>query len=66
MKNLPPQATFVVSYYCASSSTASTEPIPAPVFAQADLSGLWFVWLEGCAFLTWHKQSNFSEQLDRA
>lgn len=58
-----PQAIFVVSYYCAFSSTASREPIPAPVFAQSDLSGLLFVWLEGCAFLTWHKQSDLSEQL---
>lgn len=61
-----PQVVFVVSYYCASSFTATTEPIPAPVFAQCDLSGLLFVWLEGYAFLTWHKQSNFSEQLGHA
>lgn len=36
-----------MSYYCASSSTASREPIPAPVFAQSGLSRLLFVWPEG-------------------
>ena len=39
------RAIFVVRYYCA--SMAAREPIPAPVFARSDLSGLLFVWLEG-------------------
>lgn len=38
-----PQAVFVVSYYCAPSFTTTAEPIPAPVVARCDLSGLLFV-----------------------